>query len=228
MSATIVDYRALGLEGRHPREILRWAADCFAPGLTFATGFGVEGCVLIDLIGRHRLPIDLFTLDTGLLFPETYQLWRQLEERYNLTIRGVQPAWTVKEQAQHTGGELWKSNATRCCELRKLTPLRAALQGFTAWVTAIRRDQTPDRAAAAVVEPDPKFGLVKVNPLVAWTSMDVWAYIHEHDVPYNPLHDHGYPSIGCWPCTTSVAPGEDPRAGRWRGQGKTECGLHTR
>jgi phosphoadenosine phosphosulfate reductase len=228
MNTTRFDHMALCLEGRHPLEILRWAADCFAPRLTFATGFGVEGCVLIDLIGRHRLPIDLFTLDTGLLFPETYQLWRQLEKRYDITIRGVQPAWTVEGQAQHAGAELWKSNAHRCCELRKLTPLRAALQGFTAWITAIRRDQTPDRATAAIVEPDRKFGLVKVNPLVAWTSADVWAYVHEHDVPYNPLHERGYPSIGCWPCTTSVAPGEDPRAGRWRGQGKTECGLHTR
>jgi phosphoadenosine phosphosulfate reductase len=228
MNITKFDYAALGLEWRHPREILRWATDHFAPKLTFATGFGVEGCVLIDLIGRYRLPIDLFTLDTGLLFPETYQLWRKLEERYNLTIRSVRPVWTVEEQTQHAGAGLWKSNPTRCCELRKLAPLRTALQGYTAWITAIRRDQTPDRATAAVVEPDPTYGLVKVNPLVAWTSADVWNYVCKHSVPYNPLHDHGYPSIGCWPCTTSVIPSEDPRAGRWRGQGKTECGLHTR
>ena len=113
MSTTIFNHVALRLEGHHPLEILHWAADCFAPWLTFATGFGVEGCVLIDLIGRYRLPIDLFTLDTGLLFPETYQLWQQLEERYDITIRGIAPAWTVEEQAQRAGAELWKSNAAR-------------------------------------------------------------------------------------------------------------------
>lgn len=216
------------LEGQHPLDILRWAAERFAPRLTFATGFGVEGCVLIDLIGRHRLPIDLFTLDTGLLFPETYDLWRRLEDRYDLKIRGVRPTWTVMEQAQYVGPNLWQHHPNRCCELRKLTPLRSALQGFEAWVTAIRRDQTSDRAAAAVIEPDPQFGLVKVNPLVTWKSANVWAYVREYDVPYNPLHERGYPSIGCWPCTTPVTPGEDARAGRWRGQGKTECGLHAR
>jgi phosphoadenylyl-sulfate reductase (thioredoxin) len=214
------------LEDRQPLDILHWAAERFAAKLTCATGFGVEGCVIIDMIGRHQLPIDLFTLDTGLLFPETYDLWRRLEERYNLTIRGVRPRWTVMEQDHHVGPNLWQHQPHRCCELRKLAPLRSALQGFEAWVTAIRRDQTVNRAAAAVVAPDPQFGLVKVNPLVAWTSTEVWAYVLKHDVPYNPLHDCGYPSIGCWPCTTSIAPGEDPRTGRWRGQEKTECGLH--
>src|SRR5207253_2769560 len=127
---------AAELETAPAVDILKWAADRFAPRLTFATSLGIEDCVITDLIGRHRLPIDLFTLDTGWLFPETYQLWRQLEKRYDITIRGVQPTWTVEEQAQHAGAELWKSNTTRCCELRELTPLRAALQGFTAWITA--------------------------------------------------------------------------------------------
>ena len=114
----------------------------------------------------------------------------------------------------------------RCCELRKVQPLRAELAGWDAWVTAIRRDQTPDRAGARVVEHDRRFGLIKVNPLVAWTHRDVWRHLAAHDVPYNPLHDRGYPSIGCRPCTGPVADGEDPRAGRWRGRGKNECGLH--
>ena len=184
--------------------------------------------MLIDLIARASLPIDLFTLDTGLLFPETYALWRRLEDRYGVTISAVRPEHTVDQQAARRGPELWGSEPDRCCELRKMQPLRRTLDDFDAWITAIRRDQTPDRADAPVVGWDGRFGLVKVNPLVRWTFDDVRAYVREHDVPYNPLHDQGYPSIGCLPCTTPVAPGEDPRAGRWRGNEKKECGLHIR
>ena len=225
---TAVEAAALGgaLEGRSTEAILAWAAERFAPRITFATGFGLEGCVLIDLIARHRLPIDLFTLDTGLLFAETYALWRRLEERYGVIIRAVRPQQTVEEQAAAHGDELWTRDADRCCALRKVEPLRAALAGFDAWVTAIRRDQTPDRANAGIVEADHRFGLVKVNPLASSNARDVWAHVRAHDVPVNPLHQDGYPSIGCVPCTSRVLPGEDPRAGRWRGRAKTECGLH--
>jgi phosphoadenylyl-sulfate reductase (thioredoxin) len=214
------------LEGRSPAEILRWASQRFGNKLTFATGFGAEGCVIIDLIARHDLPIDLFTLDTGLLFPETYALWRQLESHYGVAIRAVRPSHTVEQQADEHGSRLWERDPDRCCELRKVVPLRNALAGFDAWITAIRRDQTSERAHARVVEHDRKFGLIKVNPLVAWTHDDVWAHIYAHDVPYNSLHDRGYPSIGCQPCTAAVMPGEDARAGRWRGRSKKECGLH--
>ena len=214
------------LETSTPLEILQWAADQFGSRLTFATGFGAEGCVLIDLIGRHRLPIDIFTLDTGLLFPETYDLWRRLEARYALTIRGVRPELTVDEQAATHGPELWTRHAGRCCEMRKVSPLVAELSRFDAWITAIRRDQTASRADALAAEWDPKFGLGKVNPLVGWTKKEVWSHLLRNDVPYNPLHDREYPSIGCLPCTTGVATGEDDRAGRWRGGSKTECGLH--
>lgn len=214
------------LDTATPLEILRWAVDRFGTGLTFATGFGAEGCALIDLIGRHQLPVDIFTLDTGLLFPETYDLWRRLEARYGLTIRGVLPALTVDEQASAHGPELWGRAPDRCCEMRKVSPLVAELDRFDAWITAIRRDQTASRADALAVEWDPKFSLGKVNPLVRWTKKDVWSHMLRHDVPYNPLHDRGYPSIGCHPCTSRVAAGEDERAGRWRGAGKTECGLH--
>jgi thioredoxin-dependent adenylylsulfate APS reductase len=225
---TAVEAAALGSaqEGRRAEEVLAWAAERFAPRITFATGFGAEGCVLIDMIARHRLPIDLFTLDTGLLFPETYALWRRLEDRYGVVIRAARPERTVEEQAADHGAELWARDPDRCCALRKMEPLRAALGGFDAWITAIRRDQTPDRASAGVVEADRRFGLVKVNPLVSWSAQDVWAHVRAHDVPVNPLHDDGYPSIGCVPCTSRVLPGEDPRAGRWRGRAKTECGLH--
>ena len=209
-------------------EILRRAAMRFAPRLTFATGFGPEGCVIIDLIGRHRLPVDVFTLDTGLFFPETYALCRTLEARYAITIRQVSPAQSVDGQARTHGPALWQRDPDTCCALRKLAPLREELARFDAWITGIRRDQTPDRAGARALEHDERFGLAKVNPLVGWSVDEVWAYLKAHDVPTNPLHDLGYPSIGCAPCTSAVGKGEDQRAGRWRGLAKTECGLHRR
>ncbi len=216
---------ACELEGAPALEILRWASEQY-PRLTFATGFGAEGCVIVDLIGRHALPIDIFTLDTGLLFPETYALWRQLEARYGITIRAVRPGQTLHGQAAVHGDKLWQREPDRCCQQRKVIPLARTLAGFDAWITAIRRDQTADRATAQVVEIDRKFGLVKINPLVTWTHDDVWGHLYAHDVPYNPLHERNYPSIGCQPCTSPVVPGENLRAGRWRGFHKNECGLH--
>jgi phosphoadenylyl-sulfate reductase (thioredoxin) len=220
-----VEAAARSLEGRTPAEILAWAAATI-PHVTFATGFGAEGCVVVDLIARAGLAIDLFTLDTGLLFPETVALWRRLETRYGVTIRGVRPAHTLDEQAAALGPALWTRDPDRCCARRKVEPLRRELAGFDAWITAIRRDQTPERATARAVERDRKFDLVKVNPLVGWTHDDVWAYLYAHDVPFNPLHHEGYPSIGCTPCTSAIIPGEHLRAGRWRGAAKRECGLH--
>jgi len=205
---------------RDALDLLRGAAERY-PRITFATGFGVEGCVVIDLIGRHSLPIDVFTLDTGVLFPETLELWQRLEARYRLTIRAVRSLTRVEDG-------LWARDPDDCCRRRKVEPLRRELRRFDAWITAIRREQTPDRASAQPIEDDAKFGLVKINPLVAWTHKDVWRHVHAFDVPYNPLHDRGYPSIGCWPCTTPVGIGENPRDGRWRGLAKTECGLHTK
>jgi phosphoadenylyl-sulfate reductase (thioredoxin) len=223
-----VEAAATRFEGRPPAEVLAWAAEQYRGRAVFATGFGVEGCVLIDVIAADRLAIDIVTLDTGLLFPETYALWRRLEQRYGVTIRGVAPEQSVAEQATSHGDRLWERSPDRCCHLRKMLPLDGALRGQGAWITAIRRDQTADRAVARVIERDPREATrVKVNPLVAWTSADVWAYLCRNDVPVNPLHDRGYPSIGCWPCTSAVAAGESARAGRWRNQEKTECGLHT-
>ena len=216
------------LETKSAEDILEWAADQFAPRLTFATSLGIEDCVVTDLIARAGLPIRLFTLDTGLLFPETYALRLQIEEKYGIEIEAVTPVHTVDQQAQHEGPALWERQPDRCCDLRKMQPLHAKLAGYDAWITAIRRDQTPERATAPVVGWDGRFGLVKINPLVRWKFDEVQAYVREHDVPYNPLHDQNYPSIGCVPCTSQVAPGEDPRSGRWRGKEKTECGLHLR
>jgi phosphoadenylyl-sulfate reductase (thioredoxin) len=224
---TVAEVRERAVEMEHwsPERILSWAAG-LGPRVAFGTGFGPEGCVLIHMIASARLPIDIFTLDTGVLFPETYQLWRTLQDSYGITIRAVQPQQTIDEQAATFGPALWERQPDRCCRLRKVEPLRAALKGVAVWVTAIRRDQTPDRATAPVAEYDSRYELIKVNPLVRWTHKDVWRYLHAHSVPYNPLHDAGYPSIGCQPCTTPVAAGEDPRAGRWRGHQKNECGLH--
>ncbi len=215
-----LDAAATQLEDAAPVDILRWAASRFAPRLGFATGFGVEGCVLIDLAARHGVNLDVLTLDTGVLFPETYGLWARLEDRYGVTIRAVRPAKVVDQ--------LWATDPDACCQMRKVDPLAVAAKDFDGWISAIRRDQTADRADARVVERDRRFGIVKINPLVRWTTDDVWRHVHAHDVPYNPLHDHGYPSIGCAPCTSPVSAGEDPRAGRWRGATKTECGLHLR
>jgi phosphoadenylyl-sulfate reductase (thioredoxin) len=194
--------------------------------VTFAASLGLEDVVVIDLIARGGLRVDIFTLDTGLLFPETCELKRRLEARYGVAIRSVQPEFTVAQQAAREGDELWLREPDRCCELRKVQPLRSTLAGFEAWITAIRRDQTPERASAPVVGWDARFGLAKVNPLARWSFGEVKAYVAAHDVPCNPLHDRNYPSIGCVPCTSPVRPGEDPRSGRWRGKEKTECGLH--
>ncbi len=216
----------MSLAAKSPTELLQWAIVNAGPRIAFPTGFGAEGCVLIDLIARAEIPIEIFTLDTGLLFPETYALWAALEHAYDITIRAVKPALTVDQQAAAEGPALWRRDPDRCCDQRKVGPLREALVGFSAWITAIRRDQTPERATAQIVEDDPKFGLKKINPLVAWTQDDVWAHLYANDVPFNPLHERGYPSIGCQPCTSQIIPGEDLRAGRWRGASKRECGLH--
>lgn len=219
---------AAALDQRSPEEILAWAAEQFPGRIGLATGFGVEGCLLVSLIGRQALPIDVFTLDTGLFFPETYALWRTLELRYGLTIRAVRPRLSVEQQAADVANKLWAHDPDRCCRLRKVEPLAEAVHGLDAWVSAIRRDQTSDRADARVLERDTRFGIVKVNPLAHWSVDDVWEHVRLFDVPFNPLHEHGYPSIGCYPCTSRVSDGEDPRAGRWRARQKTECGLHAR
>ena len=228
MSATTVSSAQIArwadeLEGKAPEEILAAVAPSFRGRIALATSFGPEDNLLLDAIARHRLPIGAFTLDTGFLFAESYALWARLEERFGLKIRAVSsglPAFVEGRPAP------WQADPDACCAARKVAPLRRALSALGAWVTGIRRDQTPDRANARVVEWDARFGLVKVNPLVAWRGHEVWSHLRRLEIPFNPLHDQGYASIGCAPCTTPVRPGEDPRSGRWRGREKTECGLH--
>jgi len=215
------------LERATPREVIQWAVERFYPRLTMATAFGPEGCVLLHLLSEIEPRVRVFNLDTGYQFPETLELRDRIAERYGIEVEMLRPEMTVAEYEARHGGPLYVANSDQCCYDRKIVPLRRALVGYDAWITAIRADQSPQRASAPIVGPDPKFGLVKVNPLLRWTKRDVWAFIVTNDVPYNPMHDRGYPSIGCWPCTRAVATGEDERAGRWAGQAKTECGLHS-
>ena len=214
------------LEGRPPQEAIGWALDEFGRSLTIATGFGAEGVALIDMAVRIDPQPDIFFLDTGFLFTETYELRRRIEERYSIEIRAVNTELSPEAQAARFGPRLWSRDPDLCCRLRKLEPLNDALRGRSAWMTAIRRDQSPTRASAQVVEWDYGWQILKVNPLAGWSKRDVWDYIARNDVPYNPLHDEGYPSIGCTHCTRAVRAGEDERAGRWSGHAKTECGLH--
>jgi len=222
---------ALAAEFEHarPEETLVWALDEFGSEVALATGFGPEGCVLIDMLAG-LVSVDrrarIFYLDTDLHFEETYALIRRLENHYGLSFERRATKLSLQEQEKTYGAKLWESEPDRCCQLRKVEPLVETLRDLRAWITAIRRDQSAARSTAQVIERDRKFGLIKINPLVRWSSIDVWKYIVNHDVPHNPLHDRGYPSIGCAPCTTQVSPGEDSRAGRWRGTAKKECGLH--
>lgn len=213
-------------ENAPPEAVMRWAAQEFGPDVALATGFGAEGCVLIDIVARSNSRMRIFYLDTDLLFPETYALKERLEARYGVKIEARRTALSLHAQAEAYGERLWERRPNDCCQLRKVEPLRHTLAELRAWVTSIRRDQSPARKNASIIERDRKFGLVKINPLATWSKGDVWSYITQYDVPYNTLHDHGYPSIGCATCTTPVQIGEDARSGRWRGIVKTECGLH--
>jgi phosphoadenosine phosphosulfate reductase len=215
------------LESATPQEILRWAVDRFAPLFTMATAFGPEGMVILHMLAEIAPDTPIFNLDTGYQFQETLELRDRVAQRYGIEVELKRPELSVAEYESQNGGPLYKSDPNRCCADRKLAVLHKAVEGMHAWASAIRRDQSPDRAKAPIVGWDKKFGLVKVSPLANWTKQQVWKLITEHNIPYNPLHDQGYTSIGCWPCTRAVMFGEDERAGRWSGFAKTECGLHT-
>jgi phosphoadenosine phosphosulfate reductase len=191
---------------------LRAAVESHHPQLVMACSFQKEESVLIDMLMRVEPEARVFTIDTGVLFPETYETWRKIEDRYDLRIEVV--------DATPPNGTPW--SASNCCGARKVEALERALDGASAWITGIRREQSPTRADAEGVEWDASRGIWKFNPLALWSDSDVWSYVHVHDLPYHPLHDRGYASIGCAPCTL---PG-DGREGRWAGQSKTECGLH--
>jgi phosphoadenosine phosphosulfate reductase len=216
------------LETATPQEIIAWAVGQYFPKLTMATAFGPEGCVILHMLAEIEPRVYVFNLDTGYQFAETLELRERIAKRYGIEVDFKRAATTVDEyEAQH-GGPLYQKNPDQCCFDRKVTVLREAVVGWKAWMSGIRRDQSADRAGVPIVAWDKKFGLVKISPLANWTKKDVWKLITEHSIPYNPLHDQGYTSIGCWPCTRAVMFGEDERAGRWSGTAKNECGLHTK
>jgi phosphoadenosine phosphosulfate reductase len=215
------------LETAMPEEIIRWAVATYFPKLTMATAFGPEGCVIIYYLSLIEPRTHVFNLDTGYQFKETLELREEIKRRYGIEVELKQADTTVEQYEALHGGPLYKTKPDQCCFDRKVSVLRRAAVGFDAWMSGIRRDQSSDRARAPIVGWDKKFGLVKISPLANWTKKDVWKLILEKNIPYNPLHDQGFMSIGCWPCTRAVIFGEDERAGRWSGTAKTECGLHT-
>lgn len=215
------------LLGCSPQEILQWAIDKFGDGLIVACSFGgISGMALLDMAVKLKPDIDVFYLDTDFLFPETLKTRDEAISRYNIQPIAFRSRLTPETQAREYGDRLWESDPDRCCALRKVEPNQRALEGRTAWIAGLRRDQSSTRRDVQPVDWDAKFGLYKVSPLAHWTEKEVWRYIFENSVPYNPLHDYGYPSIGCTNCTRAVGQNADTRAGRWSGTAKIECGLH--
>jgi phosphoadenosine phosphosulfate reductase len=216
----------LEFERQAPQEVLAYAIATYFPEIVLASSFGAEDVALIDMVHRINPATPILYLDTDFLFKETYETREALIRKYGIAPIQIKSRFTPEQQAERFGEKLWERRPDECCNQRKVEPLTRALKSYKAWITGIRRDQSPTRAQAPIVEWDAKFELVKFNPLARWTNEDVWAYIRLHGVPYNPLHEQGYPSIGCTYCTRPVQPGEDSRAGRWVGFTKTECGLH--
>lgn len=227
LSPELLDNLNAQFEVAGPDEVLLWAYHTFGSDMTLGTGFGPSGMFLIYRLWELGVEIPIFYLDTNLLFDETYELKDRIEERYDFEITRVTPELSVDEQAEKYGDELWNKNPNRCCYLRKVRPLRNYLSDKRAWVTGIRRSQSESRRDTQFVEWDPENNVVKINPLASWTGDEVWNYIRSKGLPYNPLHDEGYPSIGCIPCTQPAdGKTDDRRTGRWNGSDKTECGIH--
>ena len=215
---------ARDLEEASAQDVLRWAVDTF--GDRFALSSSMGDGVMPSLAASVRPGIDVIFLDTGYHFPETLGTRDAVDLVYDVKVRTVLPLLTVAEQDAVEGPELWRRDPDRCCALRKVEPLSRALQDYDAYASGLRRDEAPSRAGTPVVQWDAKRGKVKVNPIARWTQADVDAYVADNGILVNTLVEDGYPSIGCRPCTFRVAPGEDPRSGRWQGSQKTECGLH--
>jgi phosphoadenosine phosphosulfate reductase len=213
-------------------EVLAWAWKRFGARAAIGTSFQGAGLVMIHLAKRNSLPFPVFTIDTGLLFPETVALKKRLEDFLDLSIGALEPDLTVEEQTDVHGAELWKRDPDLCCTVRKVLPLQNKLSDLDCWITGLRRQQSDTRAGIGMVEvylfdEATRRDIVKLNPMANWTRDAVWQYIQQHKIPYNPLHDQGYRSIGCRPCTSKAVAGENERAGRWTGFSKVECGIHT-
>jgi phosphoadenosine phosphosulfate reductase len=234
--ATISPREAKSLNARFDsaptEDILRWAWERFGKRAAIGTSYQGAGLVMIHLAKQAGIQFPVFTLDTGLLFKETLELKKRLEDFFGLQIESLVPDLTVEQQAEAQGPELWKRDPDLCCTMRKVMPLQGKLGELDCWITGLRRQQSDSRAETGIVEIyafDEATGrdIVKLNPMAAWTREAVWKYIHDHKIPYNPLHDQGYRSIGCQPCTGKTGSGDNERAGRWTGFNKVECGIHT-
>jgi phosphoadenosine phosphosulfate reductase len=207
--------------------VLKWTYEHFGESVVYACSFGIEGIVLIDLISKVQPQAAIVFLDTGVHFKETYETIEKVKEAYpGLTIHMKKPELTLKEQTEAYGDRLWEKNPNQCCQIRKLDPLKEALSKGNAWISGLRREQSPTRSHIEFINKDDKFQSVKICPLIHWTWKEIWRYVHKHNLAYNALHDQGYPSIGCFHCTTPAIDINDLRSGRWKGKGKTECGLH--
>ena len=217
---------AADLNSAGAEELLRWVDATFGPS-GYVVASNMQDAVLIDLAVKVRPGVDVLFLDTGYHFVETIGTRDAVRAVYDVNVVEVTPEHTVAQQDRLLGKDLFAREPNECCRLRKVAPLGKALSGYSAWVTGLRRVEAPTRANAPVVSFDDAFGLVKINPLAAWTDEDVQRYIQTHAILVNPLVYEGYPSIGCAPCTAKPAPGSDPRSGRWQGLSKTECGLHS-
>jgi phosphoadenosine phosphosulfate reductase len=215
-----VDFEALSAE-----DVLRWAYDRFGDRMCLTCSWQQQSSVLVHMVAELGLGIPVVELDTQLFFKETYETRERLVERYSLRLERPD-VLTVAEQAVREGPNLWETDPDRCCHIRKVEPLERALAPYDAWISGIRREQALTRADAKKVEWSERYGVWKIQPIVDWDARRVQAYIHVNEIPYNPLHDAGYPSIGCIPCTRPVVRGEDERAGRWFGSDKLECGIH--
>ena len=211
----------------NPIELLKWIKNNLPnEKVVMGTGFGPPGIVLLDMLLKVSRNISVFYIDTDFLFDQTYDLKNILEERYGIEFLRFAADISTTEQAKQYGRKLWEKDADACCNLRKVVPLKHALTNYDVWITGIRRKQTQARSHAELVELEPRFEVIKINPLINWTHVEVWDYIKAHNLPYNPLHDRNYPSVGCKQCTNPVRVGDDDRSGRWQGSKKTECGLH--
>jgi phosphoadenosine phosphosulfate reductase len=215
---------AAELAGASAEELLRWTDEHFSGEYVVASN--MQDAVLVDLAAKVRPGVDVLFLDTGYHFAETIGTRDAVEAIYDVNVVNVTPEKSVAEQDQLLGKDLFAREPNECCRMRKVEPLGKALRGYTAWVTGVRRVESPTRANAPLISFDEAFKLVKINPLAAWSDADMQEYINANGVLVNPLVDEGYPSIGCAPCTAKPVDGADPRSGRWQGLSKTECGLH--
>ena len=224
-SPAFLDRANAYLEAATPLEILAWTLDTYHGGLTIGSAFGASGMALIDMALKLQQDVDIFYIDTGFFFEETLDLIERAQRHYGRRFRRVAPALTVQEQADSHGPELYRRNPDQCCHMRKVLPLEEALAGRTAWITALRRDQSPTRARTPIVQWNGRHRLVKIAPLANWSETDVWLYIHKQGVPYNELHDQDYPSIGCWPAAarSSRARTCGPGAGQARPRPNAAC-----